>query len=82
MRVRAVTAAISQNQFDALVSFAYNVGAGAFSTSTLVRMINAGNTVEAARHLALASADIIIAVLSGRKPDGLLNPEVWERRHH
>jgi D-3-phosphoglycerate dehydrogenase len=40
----------------------------------------AGNTVEAARSLALASADIAIAVLSGRKPEGFLNPEVWERR--
>jgi len=40
----------------------------------------AGNTVEAARQLALASADIVIAVLSGQKPEGLLNPEVWEQR--
>jgi D-3-phosphoglycerate dehydrogenase len=40
----------------------------------------AGNTVEAARHLARASADIVLAVFSGRRPDGLLNPGVWERR--
>jgi D-3-phosphoglycerate dehydrogenase len=40
----------------------------------------AGNTVEAARQLALASADIVIAALAGRKPEGLLNQEVWERR--
>ena len=40
----------------------------------------AGNTVEAARQLALASADIVIAALTGRKPEGLLNGEVWERR--
>jgi D-3-phosphoglycerate dehydrogenase len=40
----------------------------------------AGNTVEAARQLALASADIVIAALGGRKPEGLLNPEAWERR--
>jgi D-3-phosphoglycerate dehydrogenase len=40
----------------------------------------AGNTVEAARQLALASAEIVIAVLSGKKPEGLLNPEVWDRR--
>ncbi len=44
----AVHVPIPQHAFDALVSFAYNVGVGAFSTSTLVRMINAGNTVEAA----------------------------------
>lgn len=40
---------IPQHAFDALVSFAYNVGVGAFSKSTLVRMINAGNMTEAAR---------------------------------
>ncbi len=40
----------------------------------------AGNTVEAARHLAIASAEIAIAVISGRRPEGILNPEVWDRR--
>lgn len=40
----------------------------------------AGNTVEALRTLALASADVVIAVLSGCRPKGFLNPEVWERR--
>ena len=40
----------------------------------------AGNTVEAARQLAIASAEIVIAVLSGQKPEGLLNPEAWDRR--
>lgn len=40
----------------------------------------AGNTVDAARALAIASADIAIAVISGRRPEGFLNPEVWERR--
>lgn len=32
---------LSQNQFDSLVSFAYNVGIGAFSSSTLLKRINA-----------------------------------------
>ncbi len=40
----------------------------------------AGNSVEAARTLALASADIAISVFCGRRPEGFLNPEVWERR--
>lgn len=31
---------LSQNQFDALVSFAYNVGVGAFQKSTLLRKLN------------------------------------------
>ncbi len=40
----------------------------------------AGNTVEAARYLSIAAAEIVIAVLAGRRPENLLNPEVWERR--
>lgn len=32
---------ISQNQFDALVSFAYNVGVGALAKSTLLKRVNA-----------------------------------------
>ncbi len=39
----AVTADIPQRAFDALVSFAYNVGEQALKTSTLVRRINAGD---------------------------------------
>ena len=33
---------LTQNQFDALVSFAYNVGVRAFESSTMLRYINAG----------------------------------------
>lgn len=33
---------LSQNQFDALVSFVYNVGVGAFQKSTLLKKLNAG----------------------------------------
>lgn len=32
---------VNQNQFDALVSFAYNVGVGAFSSSTMLKKIKA-----------------------------------------
>ena len=32
---------ISQSQFDALVSFAYNLGAGALQKSTLIKKVNA-----------------------------------------
>ena len=32
---------LTQHQFDALVSFAYNVGIGAFSRSTLLKKVNA-----------------------------------------
>jgi lysozyme len=37
-----VTVPLGQCQFDALVSFAYNVGVGAFAGSTLVRLLNGG----------------------------------------
>ena len=35
-----VTKELTQNQFNALVSFTYNVGTGAFSTSTLLKKVN------------------------------------------
>jgi GH24 family phage-related lysozyme (muramidase) len=39
----AVTVSLNQNQFDALVSFTYNVGSGNFSSSTLLKELNKGN---------------------------------------
>jgi lysozyme len=45
----AVKVPIPQHAFDALVSFAYNVGVGAFKSSTLVRVLNAGDTAGAAK---------------------------------
>lgn len=38
----AVTVPLTQNQFDALVSFVFNVGEGAFRSSTLLRLLNQG----------------------------------------
>ncbi|EOX8980492.1 lysozyme [Enterobacter hormaechei] len=40
---------LTQNQFDALVSFAFNVGVGNFRTSTLLKKLNAGDYDGAAR---------------------------------
>ena len=37
-----VTVPLNQNQFDALVSFVYNVGPGAFEKSTLLKLLNQG----------------------------------------
>jgi lysozyme len=39
---------LSQGQFDALVSFVFNVGRSAFSNSTLLRLLNAGDDAGAA----------------------------------
>lgn len=43
-----VTVELTQNQFDALVSLVFNIGAGAFARSTMLRHLNAGRYVEAA----------------------------------
>lgn len=38
-----VTVPLNQNQFDALVIFAYNVGNGALQNSTLLHLLNSGD---------------------------------------
>jgi lysozyme len=45
---RLVTVPLNQGQFDALVSFAYNLGGGNLRESTLLRKLNAGDVVGAA----------------------------------
>lgn len=37
---KLITVELTQNQFDALVSFSYNVGLGAFKKSTLLKYVN------------------------------------------
>jgi lysozyme len=46
---RLVKAPLTQGEYDALVSFCYNVGAGNLGKSTLLRRLNAGD-YEGARH--------------------------------
>jgi GH24 family phage-related lysozyme (muramidase) len=38
---------LTQNEFDALVSFTYNLGTGAFQRSTLLKLLKTGNKVAA-----------------------------------
>ena len=38
-----VTSDITQEEFDALVDFVFNVGAGNFAASTLLKKVNAGD---------------------------------------
>ncbi|MEB7623177.1 lysozyme [Enterobacter vonholyi] len=45
---RLVKVGLTQGQFDALVSFTYNLGARSLSTSTLLRKLNAGDYAAAA----------------------------------
>jgi lysozyme len=44
---RLVTVPLTDNQFSALVSFAFNVGTGAFAESTLLRFLNDGDYIGA-----------------------------------
>lgn len=47
--LRAVSAPLTQNQFDALVSFCFNCGLGAFKTSTMLKKLNARDYAGAAK---------------------------------
>jgi lysozyme len=48
---RSVDVALNQNQFDALVSWCFNVGQGNAAGSTLIHVLNMGNYLEAADQL-------------------------------
>jgi len=45
---RVVNVPLTQNQFDALSSFCFNVGNGNFETSTLLKLLNEGKYADAA----------------------------------
>jgi lysozyme len=59
---------LTQNQFDALVAFVYNVGEGNFATSTLARRLKAGDMAGAAAQFAVwnkARVKGVLTVLNG-----------------
>jgi lysozyme len=41
---KSLTRAVTQNQFDAMVSLCFNIGTGGFSQSSVLRLANAGST--------------------------------------
>lgn len=69
----SVTVPLNQNEFDALVSFAFNIGAGAFQKSTLLKELNKGNRYGAANELLRWDK------AGGKKLKGLTNRRMAER---
>lgn len=66
---RHVLQKLSQGQYDALVSFVFNVGPGAFKKSTLLKKLNAGECHAAAREF-----------LRWNKAKGKVYPGLTKRR--
>lgn len=64
--LRALTVPPTQNEFDALLSLAYNIGLPAFSSSTVVRAHNRGDKAAAGRAFNLFN------IANGKKNDGLV----------
>lgn len=65
----AVIVPLSQNRFDALVSFVFNVGCEAFRTSTLLAKLNAGRPEAAAAQFERWNHDngVVVAGLTARR---------------
>jgi lysozyme len=67
---RAVTAEITQSQFDALVDFCFNVGCGAFLKSTLLKKVNTADFAGAAAQFPLwvhAGGEVVAGLVRRRK---------------
>ena len=69
----AVTVTLTGGQFDALVSFAFNVGTSAFKKSTLLKLLNNGDYAGAAKQF-----DWWVMV-NGTRSKGLVTRRQYER---
>lgn len=89
---KLVKTPLTQSMFDALVSFAYNVGVGALSDSTLLRMLNAGNYEAAGQQLLVwnkgggrvlpglvrrRDAEMALFFKDGKAPTGTRESDRW-----
>jgi lysozyme len=71
----SVKVALSQPQVDALISFAFNVGNGAFRDSTLLKLLNAGDYASVPAQLdrwTKASGKTLPGLVTRRKAEGAL----------
>jgi lysozyme len=72
---RLVTMPITQHQLDALVSFAYNLGVGSLSGSTLLKQLNAGDYAAAAEQFLVwshAGGVVVAGLLRHRQAEQAL----------
>lgn len=72
---RLVKVPLTQNQFDALVDFVFNVGGGNLGTSTLLRDLNAGNYAAAAAQFPRwvhAGGEVLPGLVARRKAEQTL----------
>jgi lysozyme len=61
---------LTQGKFDALVDFTYNVVAGSFANSTMLKLLNSGQVQEAAEQFDLwdkAGGKVVAGLLRRRK---------------
>lgn len=67
----SVKGAITQGQFDALISLVFNIGGGNFRKSTLLKELNAGNDMSAAQQFLVwnRAAGKVMAGLTKRRAD-------------
>lgn len=70
----AVKVPLNQNEFDALVSLAFNIGGGAFAKSTLVKKLNAGDRAGAANQF------LVWDKAGGKSLKGLATRRAAERK--
>ncbi len=73
--IRNINIPLSQNQFDSLVSFTFNVGGGSLQRSRLRQKINYGSSIDE------ISKEFLYWVYSnGRKLQGLVRRRIFEAR--